>query len=95
MVIAFKATKWVNRTLKKGIWFKGLYWDRAKEKPLGVGKGAFLANQLTMPACLVIELGIGNIPKDLEILPNKSFTYKDGSNLLFQPILEQPVNIYR
>ncbi|MEF2095134.1 hypothetical protein V3595_10740 [Bacillus sp. CFBP9009] len=42
MVIAFKTTKWV-KTLKKGILPLG------SEKPPGVGKGAFLANQLTMP----------------------------------------------
>ncbi|MFJ5749649.1 hypothetical protein ACIP97_13875 [Peribacillus frigoritolerans] len=82
-------------------WFKGRYWERANEKPPGVGKGAFLANQFTMPPCLVIELGllvIGNVPMDLEIFPIRALPIKadkDGSYLLFQPILEQPVNIYR
>jgi hypothetical protein len=60
-------------------WFKGRYWERANEKPPGVGKGAFLANQFTMPPCLVIELGllvIGNVPMDLEIFPIRALPIK-------------------
>ncbi|MGE8019278.1 hypothetical protein ACQKOM_10205 [Peribacillus frigoritolerans] len=39
--IAFKEIKRVNRALKKGILplgSKGLYWEKAKEKPPGVVK---------------------------------------------------------
>lgn len=64
-------------------------------------RGLFSQINLLCHPCLVIELGllvIGNVPMDLEIFPIRALLIKadkDRSYLLFQPILEQLVNIYR